>query len=827
MFNKLSIIFLSLALMFVFSFSPAVAAENDEGEIPYGGWLDSIVTVEEASSAAGIRQLSTGYLDVFADTITQPDLYEMIREDPAIQYSQSFGSYNELSFNPSGPIFPETGELNPFAVPRVREAMNWLIDREYMADEIFGGMAIPRLFPITSAFPDYARMIEKVRELEVEYSHNPERAERIISEEMVELGAEMVDGVWVWEGNPVEIKVLIRTEDERLEVGDYIADLLERIGFTTHRRYATAAEAAPIWMSGNPAAGDFHVYTGGWVTTVVFRDQAGNWDFFYTPRGLGSPLWQAYQPVEEFDEVARRLDTRDFTSMEERAELMERAMELGLEDSVRLWLVDRLAVNPFRSDVELTADLAGGISGSWLWAYTARKSEEIGGELRVGLPSIMTEPWNPLDGSNWVFDMMMIRSTANMGYQWDPYTGLHYPNHFESATVSVEEGLPVDKTLDWVELEFVEGGNQVPGDAWADWDPVEQQFITVDEMYPEGVTSRRKVTTVYPEDFLEKTFWHDGSQFSIGDIVWWFINYYSFDRAAEESDFYDEAKVAEYDSFMDHFRGFRIISEDPLTIEYYSDLYYLDAEWYIFSGFPYYDQGPGAWHNMALGYMAEVEEETAFSSFKAERLDVERLNMIGGPTLDIMEKHLNRAMENNILPYAEVMGEFVSEQEIADRYENLQAWYENRGHFWLGTGPYYLESARPVEGVINLARNELYPYRADRWDVFVEPRVPEVNLSGPGAIMMGDEVAFDLEITFDHEPYLSENLDSVLLLIFDENEDLVASQRAVMIEEGHWQVNVDGETTEKLRTGATTVEAVVTSHLVATPVIESLRVITF
>ncbi len=827
MLKRTFILLLGLALLLSFSVNPAVQAEEVDSQIPYGGWMDNVVTIEESSSAAGISQLSTGHLDVFADTITQPDLYERIRDDEAIQYSESFGSYNELSFNPAGPVFPETGELNPFAVPRVREAMNWLIDRDYLAEEIFGGMALPRLFPITSAFPDYARMIEQVRELEVKYAHDFERAERIISEEMIELGAEMVDGVWYFEGNPVVIRVLIRTEDERVEVGDYVADLLERIGFMTRRRYATAAEASPIWMSGNPEAGEFHVYTGGWVTTVVDRDQAPNWDFFYTPRGLGTPLWQAYQPSDEFDEVSRRLDTRDFSTMAEREELMARAMELGMEDSVRLWLVDRLAVNPYRSDVELTADLAGGISGSWLWAYTARKTDEIGGELRVGLPSVMTEPWNPLDGSNWVFDMMMIRATADMGYQWDPYTGLHYPKKFESAHVSIEEGLPVDKTLDWVELEFVEGGNQVPGDAWADWDPVEQRFLTVDEKYPEGITSRRKITTVYPEDFLEKTYWHDGSKFSAGDIVWWFLNYYSFDRSAEESEFFDGAKVAEYESFMDHFRGFKITSQDPLTIEYYSDLYYLDAEWYIFSGYPYYDQGPGAWHNMALGYLAEVEEETAFSSFKADQLDVERLNMIGGPSLDILEKHLDRALEENILPYSEVMSEFVTEEEVQERYQNLQAWYENKGHFWLGTGPYYVESVSPVAGILNLARNENYPYRADRWDIFVEPRVPEVDLTGPGAIMLGDEVVFELDISFDNEPYASDDLDSVLLLLFDENDNLVTSQRAVWQEAGNWQVIIDGDVTSELLTGSTTVEAVVTSKLVATPVIESMSVITF
>ena len=810
-----------LSVVIVVGFGLAGFAE----EVPYGGWLDRIVAEEEASTAAGITKLGTGDLGVYADTITEIDIYEMILDNPEIVYAESFGSYNELSFNPSGPIFEETGKLNPFAVPRVREAMNWLVDREYMAAEIFGGMAVPRLFPITSAFPDYANMIEKVRELEVLYSHDPDRAEAVITEEMLELGAEKVNDIWHYEGEPVEISILIRTEDERTEVGDYVGTLLEQIGFRVERRYATAAEASPIWLTGNPAAGDFHIYTGGWITTVVDRDQSTNWEFFYTDRGLGVPLWQAYEPTEEFNTATLRLAQRDFSTMEERAELMAMNMELGLEDSVRIWLVDRLAVNPYRYDVQLTTDLAGGISGSYLWSHTIRKVDEVGGQVNIGLPSVLPEPWNPLDGSNWIFDMMLIRSTGELGYMWDPYTGLHHPNMFESAKVVIEEGLPVAKTLDWVELEFVEGGTPVPDDAWADWDPVEQRFITVGEKYPDGVNARRAVTTIYPERLQENLRWHDGSPFTAADIVWFYIM--EFDRAFEESDFFDQAMVTTYQSLMDTLRGIKVIDGDPIQVEYYSDLYYHDAELYIPSGFPYYAQGPGAWHSLAVGYFAEVAEEVAFSSSKADLLEVEHLNMVGGPSLEILQRHLNRAMEESIIPYENTLSEFISEEEAYERYQNLYEWYQDKGHFWVGTGPYYLDAVYPVEGIVELARNEDYMFPADRWDIFVEPIIPEVDITGPGAIRIGSEFTIDINITFDGEPYSREDLDTIILLIFDENNRLVETLDAVYVGEGYYQVEVGEEITSRLASGTTLVEAVVTSRLVALPSMESLSIVTF
>ena len=114
----------------------------------------------------------------------------------------------------------------------------------------------------------------------------PSGAEAVISEEMQELGAVKVNGVWHYNGEPVEIIVLIRVEDERREVGDYLASLLEDLGFVVDRQYKTAARRPPIWISSDPNEGLFHIYTGGWVSTAVDRDLGNNFDFYYNPRGL-------------------------------------------------------------------------------------------------------------------------------------------------------------------------------------------------------------------------------------------------------------------------------------------------------------------------------------------------------------------------------------------------------------------------------------------------------------------------------------------------------------------------------------------------------------
>jgi peptide/nickel transport system substrate-binding protein len=126
--------------------------------------------------------------------------------------------------------------------------------------------------------------------------------------------------VWTYEGEPVEISVLIRIEDERLAIGDYVSNQLEDIGFQVFRDYKSAADASPIWYGGDPNEGGFHIYTGGWITTVIPRDLGDNFAFFYTDMGLPSPMWQNYVNDPEFYEVADRAEQCRLHILEERAE---------------------------------------------------------------------------------------------------------------------------------------------------------------------------------------------------------------------------------------------------------------------------------------------------------------------------------------------------------------------------------------------------------------------------------------------------------------------------------------------------------------------------
>jgi peptide/nickel transport system substrate-binding protein len=788
----------------------------------YGALVDSVVFSSIDSPDVAISQLQAGQLDLFAETVSNPENFKVVKNDPNLRYYTSLGTYTELTFNPV--LNFKDGRLNPFGDPQIREAINMLVDRNYIVQEIYGGLAVPKLLPLSSSFPDYARYVDVARALENKYAHNPDKAKAIIKERMEALGATLgSDGKWQQNGQPIKVIFLIRIEDERKQIGDYVAGLLEDAGFVVDRQYKSRKEASPIWLRGDPTEGQWNVYTGGWITTAISRDDGSNFAYYYTKLGGGTPLWQAYTPSEEFFAVAEKLWNNDFNTMEERGQLFQQSMELALKDSVRVWLVDQVSFSPARANVQLASDLAGGVSGSRLWPYTIQFTDKKGGEVRIAVNGIPVDPWNPLGGSNWISDQMAIRATADVATMPDPYTGLAWPQRIEKAEVVAQQGLPISKTLDWVDLKF-EPEIKVPADAWADWDAANQKFITVGEKFPDGVTAKVKTTVVYPKDLFQKVKWHDGSPLTLGDFIMGMI--LTFDPGKKESKIYDEAAASNLESFLSHFKGVRIVSTDPLTIETYDDYYLLDAELTVSTWWPSYAQGQLPWHALALGIQAEADNKLAFSSDKANANQVEWTSYIGGPSLEILKGYLDQDASAGYVPYEPTLGQYVKADEAKARYANLQKWYKAHGHFWVGTGPFYLDKVFTTEKSLVLKRFADFHDTADKWARFSEPKIATVSVDGPAQVKAGDSATFDVSVTFKGEAYPAAELASVKYLLFDANNNLVAKGDATFVADGKYQVVLSADVTKGLAAGTNKLEVVVASKVVSIPSFQSVQFVT-
>ena len=876
-----------------------------------GAWVDEVV-VSTFDQEQAIARLQAGDVDIYADTLVDPDTYKTVKDDPNLEAATAVtGKSVDIHVNPTE--FKEG--FNPFTDQKIREALHWLLDREYAAKEIHGGLAYPKYTALSVNLPEYVNIIDTMKAIEAKYHYNPEKGKQVIAERMEALGAEMKDGKWYKDGEPVTIHFIIRTDLwKNKEIGDMFSDALETAGFTVDRMYKTRDEASPIVFGSDPTEGVWNLYIGGWGAEGLARDESWVWGFFYTKLGLGVPLWQAYEVPEEPFGWAEALWNGDFQTVEERTDLMRKAAEFFTAWNTHMFVVELPGFQPYRKGIQVAYDLAAGIGSSDLWPYTIRWADKVGGTVNFGQKSIFVDPWNPVDGSNWAYDMAVQAATNDKGAFVDPYTGLARPERIEKAEVVVKSGTPVTKTYDWVDLQTADK-IEVPGDAWVDWDAKNQKWITADEMnqmidaakakvddakakaaeLAGGVDmaaldadavkqylsdlaaaygvevdmeaafadedaakaleqkveeikgaddpaaaladygvdflskqdaatfemadrspyteARMKSVVYYPKGMFDTIKWQDGSNLSIGDFVYNMI--LTFDRGKEDSKLYDEAAASNLQSFLSHFKGVKIVSTDPLVIETYDNgVATLDAENLVSTWWP---QNAQAWHVLAVAAEAEANGELAFSSDKADSKEVEWTNFIGGPSLEIMKKYLDENVASPTIPYENVMKDYVSADEAKARYENLAKFYDTYGHFWVGNGPFILAEVDTTNKTAVLKRYEDYPDKSDKWAIFGTPMLADVEIDGDGQVVKGQDASFNAYVTFNGDPYPSDQLTKVIYMVFDESGNLLAKGDAQMSEEGTYTVDLTGDVTGNFSAGSLKLMVVAVSKAVAVP----------
>lgn len=787
-----------------------------------GGWLDEIVFSVVASDSA-LTQIEAGAVDIYANGLSSKDLPAI--KDAGVSYSTSSGLYYDILYNPAGPEFTD-GRLNPFSNRKIREATNWLFDRDYINQEVYAGGGLAKFFAITTQFPDYADLADVARKLESFYAYNFDKAKEVITAEMEGMGATLVDGKWNYKDAPVTLIFIIRNDSDgtRLPIGEYVAAQFEALGFTVDRQLKKGSEASPIWIGSDPVEGQWHLYTAAWSATVLDRDQSNIFQEMYlNSSAQGIPAFLDNVSDPEFKELGDRLATADFATLQERHDMMARALELSLQDSLQVFLIDGKQFTPYANGMVATADLAAGIEGAQIYPYTLRWADQEGGTVRWATQDLFAEPWNPIAGSNWAFDQGAIRATQSGDIMYDPYTGLLWPLRIEKADVVVKEGLPVGKTLDWVTLEFAPEIT-VPADAWIDWDAANQVFVTVGEKNPEGLTALRKTTLTYPADLFETVKWHDGANLSIADFVFGMIM--TFDRAKPESAIYDAQAEPQFLPFQENFRGFKIVSTQPLVIEYYSDTYTLDAELNIPLMFPTYTFGEGSWDTMAVANAAEAGGELAYSVDKALEKEIEQTSFIGGPSLEILAKYLDQAIADKAIPYAPTMSAYLTADEAVARYEALKAWFGEHNNFMVGTGPYFVDQAFLTEKTLTLKHFADYPDLADRWANFGEPKLATVELDGPGQVKIGEEATFDVFVTFNDAAYPAAEIKQVKFLLYNAQGEIVKVAEAVAVEDGKYSVVLDTATTAALEAGSNKLEVAVVPFTVSQPTFASVEFVT-
>ena len=584
------------------------------------------------------------------------------------------------------------GSLNPLSLPRVRQAMQYLIDREFVAREIYQGQAVPMLTNISPTDFDYLTIFTQVNEWGLAY--DPAYARSQIADALTDAGAQLTDGVWHFADRPLTLKFIVRVEDERREVGNLIQNALTEAGFRVSTSYQPFAPAIQTVYTSNPADFQWHLYTEGWGRGAPQRYDYGGINAYYAPWQGNMPGWRevGYWQYEhaELDTLGRRLFQGDFADQAERDEIYRAMTALGLEESVRIWIATVMNAYPVQPDVSgITQDLAAGPRGLWSLRSAYKPGSD---QLTVGHLWVWTErsTWNPVGGIGDVYTSDIWRHLQDPAVWNHPFSGRPQPFRLDYVT----ETAGPDGTL------------SVPADAML-WDAQKGSWQTVGE----GVTAVSKVVYDYARYFQAP--FHHGPAISMADVV--FGLQHGMDISLNPDKALIETVIATTARpYWETVKGYRVL--DAQRIEAYVDFWHFEEDYIAAYAIPSSVGTP--WELLyALDELVFQQRRGAFSDTAAARFKVPWISLVLDRDARLVRRVVLDLQRKAQMPEAALTlpgasAPLVDADEAAARYQALLDWFKAKGHLVIGNGPFTLERYDPGAQYAELKafRHADYPF---------------------------------------------------------------------------------------------------------------------
>ena len=617
------------------------------------------------------------------------------------------------------------GALNPFSIPEIRYAMQFLVDRAFIANDIYQGRALPMVTNISPLDYDQVTIFPVVSAANIRF--DPEFAAQTISTAMEGAGATLEGGVWSFNGSPVQIKIVTRVEDERRDIGDLIRATLEGLGFQVQPIYQPFGPATLAVYASDPKTFQWHIYTEGWGRGSPTRYDDAGINSFAAPWLGNMPGWQEIgfwqYANESLDEMGKKLYRGEFGSQDERDTLYQDMVTLALSESVRVWLVTALQSFPVRSDMEnLQLDIVSGPKNTF-----SLRSASIPGsdEIRAGNLWVWTErtTWNPVGGFGDVYSTDVYKNMIDPPLVNHPYTGL--PVGFR-ADFTVETAGP-------------DGTIELPTEAVI-WDSVNDVWMPV----PAGTVAKSKVTFDYAK-YLQST-WHHGQPVTMADVVYPIAQ--SFELAFDENKVQIETALGITSRpLLETFRGF-VIGDS--TVDVYVDYWHFD-EGYIAS---YASSSSVSTPWELLAAMDDVvfeKRQGAYTDTTAARFSVPWISLVTESDARLVLRSVAQFGREQTVPagYFEVNGNsLVTPEEALARYDACGAWFDTTNLLVVTNGPYQLTRYDPPAQYAQLDafRDPSYPFTVE--DYRFGP-VPTITIEPIGSLTanLGEAISVPVTVT--------------------------------------------------------------------------------
>jgi peptide/nickel transport system substrate-binding protein len=724
-----------------------------------GTYVDNVKFIQYLDENTALEEVKNGNLDLYYYRISS-DRLETSKAREGLKVFESTGGSYSILLNPA---VSET--FNPFSINEVRFAINYLVDRKLIVNELMGGYGTTMISNYGPFDPDYLTILDQLESFHFRY--NPSLAESIISQSLKDAGAKKIDKKWFFDGNPIEIIIFIRSDDPvRKSIGEILASEFKRIGFSVKKDYGDLNKAFVIVYGSNPSDVKWHLYTEGWGGRSAFvRYDSVGLGQMYSPwfssmPGFNDPSYWNYQN-DYLDSITQKIYTGNFSSAEERTKLIQEATVEGVKESVRIFLASKIDQYVVNDDVNgVINDFGAGVPSR----FTPINSRSDSDSLVIGVKQIYQGAWNPVMGLSDSYSTQIWNTLNDPAIFKHPYTGENFPIR---STWEVVTAGP-------------DGKLEVPDDVII-WEPALQKWKNVEP----GTMATSKVTVD-----LKFSNWHHGQPMDINDVLhslYFTIEWGS--QQLENDKTFDTEYTPRTSQVVNTIIGIKPLDEN--TIDVYVDYWHFDeaeiADWAsMWTSMP--------WEIFSAMEQTVIDGKASFSRSGAVSKNVNWLSLLVPHDARIIQEYLKEFKESGFVPAS--LENFEQDSSYyQSRYDASIDWIEKNDHAVISNGPFYLDRYSPESRTISINAfvDESYPFDAGSWAEFEGVKFPTiVGIDMPDIVSRGQSISIPI----------STKVTSQINYFFTNSNGDTVSSGIQNVDDDHIVLTLSEEETQLLSIGA-------------------------
>ena len=772
-------------LLIVFIF--ASTCSNNKSDINIedrgGALIDKIIFDVRTDMTIAIKDVAEGKADLMASGIDGSVYLSLERKDleRLDTYAVPSGSWS-LLLNPVPNRAPYTvttkdGKtyFNPLAIREVRFAMNFLINRKKLIDEILKGAGEPSFTQATPGQPGTYRYNLIPLRMGMTENGNEEKAINDI-EKAMETAANLPEnrgklikenGWWKYNNEIVSVKFVIRVDDPsgRLPAGNAISDLIEKTGIKVEKLLYDRNKSTQVVYLTDPKDYEWNILTEAWGAGAT----RAWWDVtlrqMYVREGNYTPGWNTADFWNYDNREASRISDKNyngwFLTSEEYWNGNMRLQEIGLQDAVRIYLNSQtqyFVANKERFNRRMLYGVGDGIND---WSIRSadikpnRRGEKI---LRVvqhsAQGSLFMSPWDPVgvNGFSDSYSGIIIGPCSDSGAT------------FESPSTAKDVFMLGEADTNTLEIGVVAGNNGIPVGT-IDVPKNATMFNPYTQKWEEGLTIVSKDGNIeYKKsdnlkayikcDFKPKYFkWHHGIQSSLVDLMYGSVFIANVVTKNGDNDkYYDSALAGRYAPAMDGAVG-SVLNEDGSFTLYGNYYFPMDMERQLASvvvspkiGNPNRNTVIPFEINEAImklvlegsksGNVYTISQDQSLTA-----IDVKNPTCVA----DIKEK-LIEMRDSKYIPVG--IENWINEEEAVQRYQAAIDFIDNYGHAYISNGPFFISKIDSRANYIELSAFKDYSETAEYWIEKLSTKMSRIeDIDMPSIANKNEDINIDIYVS--------------------------------------------------------------------------------